>query len=77
MHGRVAERAGFVAEVDACLVVQVQCADLEVGELGNPPAGVGDERGDRGGPQRVRALALMGLRTVRSCTRRSVSVGVR
>src|SRR5215467_13497710 len=60
MYGRVAERAGFVAEVDACLVAQVQGADLEVGEFRNAPAGVGDERGQRGGPQRCQGVGVDG-----------------
>ena len=60
LHGRAAERAGTVAELDARLAVEVQGADLEPGELGDAPAGVGDECGHGGGAQRRRGVGVDG-----------------
>ena len=77
LHGRPAERAGAVGELDARFAVQVQGADVEARELGDAPAGVRDERGQGGGPQRCRGVGVDGLRTVRSWRTRPVSAGVR
>ena len=52
LHGRAAERAGTLAEIDACLTLQVQGADIEPGEFGHVPAGVGHECGHGGGADR-------------------------
>ncbi len=60
LHGRAAERARLIAELDARLAVEVQRADPEPGELGNTPPGIGDERGHRGGPQRRRGVGVNG-----------------
>ena len=61
LHGRAAQAAGAVGEVDACLAaVQVQGADVEPGEFGYVPAGVGDECGHGGGADRRSRVGVDG-----------------
>ena len=52
LHGSAAERTGTVGDIDPCLTVQVQGADIEPGEFGHVPAGVGHECGHGGGSDR-------------------------
>jgi hypothetical protein len=52
VHGAAAERIRGALEVQVRRRVQVQRADLEVGQLGHRLAGLGDQRGHGSGPQR-------------------------
>jgi hypothetical protein len=64
VHGRPGERVRLAVEVDAGflapghLAVQVQRAELEVGDLGDAMAGVGDDGGHRRGAQRGHGVGV-------------------
>src|SRR5262249_55256253 len=60
LHGRAAQTAGAVGEIDACLAVQVQGADVEPGEFGYVPAGIGHECGHRGSADRRGGVGVDG-----------------
>ena len=64
VHGRPGQRVRLAVEVDASLwayghvAVQVQGAELQVGDLGNAVAGVGDDRGHRRRAQRGHGVGV-------------------
>ena len=64
VHGRPGQRVRLAVEVDAGFLasghvaVQVQRAELQVGDLGNAVAGVGDDRGHGRGAQRGHGVGV-------------------